>query len=96
MQRGVEMNKIAIAAVSAAFLMAGTAAFAQTGGSMAKDSMSKESTSQDAMAKDAMSKDAMSKDSMSKDGMHKDKMSKSKSQDKMGKEGDAMSSGTGK
>jgi hypothetical protein len=33
---------------------------------------------------------------MSKDGMHKDKMSKSKSHDKMGKEGDAMSSGTSK
>jgi pentapeptide MXKDX repeat protein len=89
------MNKTAVAVISAAFLMCGTA-FAQTGGSMAKDAMSKDSMSKDAMTKDSMSKDAMTKDSMSKDGMHKDQMGKSKSHDKMGKEGNAMSGGMNK
>ncbi|SDE01377.1 pentapeptide MXKDX repeat protein [Cupriavidus sp. YR651] len=85
------MNKTVVAVVSAMFLMGGTTAFAQTGGSMAKDSMSK-----DSMSKESMSKDAMSKDSMSKDGMSKDKMGKLKSHDKMSKEGDGMSGGMSK
>lgn len=90
------MNKTVVAMVSAMFLMGGTAAFAQTGGSMAKDSMSKDSMSKDSMSKDSTSKEAMSKDSMSKDGMAKDKMGKSKSHGKMGKEGDGMSGGMSK
>ncbi|PLP99427.1 pentapeptide MXKDX repeat protein [Cupriavidus pauculus] len=95
------MNKTVVAVVATMFLMGGTAVFAQTGGSMAKDTMSKDSMSKDAMSKDAMAKDAMSKDgmakdNMSKDGMSKDKMGKSKPHDKMGKEGDAMSGGMSK
>ena len=91
------MKKTVIAMVSAVFLMGGTAAFAQTGGSMAKDSMSKDSMSKDSgMSKDAMSKDGMAKDHMSKDATSKDKMAKPKSHDKMGKEGDAMSGGMSK
>src|ERR1700754_913029 len=68
------MKKLATIAAAAAFLMSGTAAFAQASGAMSNDAMSNGAMSHDSMSKDAMSKDAMSKDAMSKDAMSHDKM----------------------
>jgi pentapeptide MXKDX repeat protein len=67
------MKKFAIAAAAVAFLMSGTAVFAQASGAMSNGEMSH----------DTMSKDSMSKDNMSKSSKMKHDKTK-KSSDAMG------------
>lgn len=71
------MKKFANAAVALAFLIGGTAAFAQASAPMSNDAMSHDSMSKDSMSKDSMSKDSMSKDHMKKGAMKHDNMAKS-------------------
>src|ERR1700754_3976698 len=65
------MKKLATIAAAAAFLMSGTAAFAQASGAMSNDAMSNGAMSHDSTSHDSMSKSSGSKDKMKHDSMKK-------------------------